>query len=204
MASVRRKGRYYYYRATVYINGKRKYIEHGGFSTYEAALSAGNRDYPLKRVKGQMVITDHLAELVFERFPETSSAHIPLHLMYYYDVDLEEAYSISANDVDYKLKVWRVNNREIYLNNETIKLLRRQEERLLKLQMVLLFDNPNNLYNISLQTGRPVQTSNMWYVQKVIRKTVNPVFHYKSFRKNCNVHNRSKSYGCLKERSTYD
>lgn len=180
MASVRFRNGKYYYRATIKdANGKTHWIEHGSFSTYEEAYNAGNFAYP--RQRKSFICTRHLADIIFERFPESHPAHIPLKLIYLYGLTPKEVYSLKVSDINLKDRIMKVGTRIIALTNGTINLLSRHIERILNTRMTFL-TNDSGYLNVYFPSCKPVLIYQMDYISKVIRKTIHPYWNWRDFR----------------------
>lgn len=113
--------------------------------------------------------------IIFSRFPETSTAHIPLHLIYYYGVSIEEAYYISMNDLDLANGYWK----DIKLNIDTVKLLKRQISRIVAAQIIFHYSTDKLVIN--LQTGKQISPYQVDYITKVIRREIDPLWSIKRF-----------------------
>lgn len=74
MASIRyRNGRYYWRRVVRGLDGKRHWQERGGFDSYkEAYAAAPKKEYP------PFQLTDHLVQIIFDRFPEKTPCTYPI------------------------------------------------------------------------------------------------------------------------------
>lgn len=181
MASVRLRNGRYYYRATVKgFDNKYHYIEHGGFNTYDEAYEAGNFAYPRKRYPKHFTCTRHLADLVFERFPEKHPAHLPLKLIYLYELSPREVYSLKISDVDFSSKTLRVGSKVIALTQGSLNLLSRHIDRVLNIRINLLLE-PNEYLNVYLTNGKPIKVHQMDYVTKVLRSELNPGWNWREF-----------------------
>lgn len=182
MASVRFKNGRYYYRVTLYSNGKRKYIERGSFNSFEEAKKAGELAYPRKNKKVLYETTPHLASVIFERFPEKHPAHIPLKILYYTNCTIEEVYSIKATEIDFDNGIWSTTNNSYKLCSELIKLLKRHLHRMIESRIVFLYENKEMYLNIYMQDGRRIKKNQIYYIANVIRKTINPQWNIESFQ----------------------
>lgn len=182
MCSVRCKNGRYYYRVTLYENGKRRYIERGGFDTYEEAYETGNKLFPNKFIHLQRV-SPHLAEIIFERFDSTTSGFLPLLLIYRTDATPKEIYESTLCDFDLKRKVWHLQNRDILLSESLVRAIRTQARRIDYCVTSLKFNVPDQVpLIINFKTGEPIKKSQMDYITKVIRTTINPYWTWKTFR----------------------
>lgn len=174
MASIRyRNGRYYWRRVVRGSDGKRHWQERGGFASFSEALAAAP-----KKVYPPFQLTDHLVQIIFERFPEKHPAHIPLKLMYYTGCTLEEAYDIRIDDVDFDNETWLGYD----LGCELTDLLRKQLNRILDSRLIYLYPDRPEYFNIYLQTGKKIDKHQIYYVTKVIRREINPNFRKEAFR----------------------
>ena len=113
--------------------------------------------------------------IIFERFPETSTAHIPLHLIYYYGVSVEEAYYVSTKDLDLKNGYWK----DRKLSQDTVKLLKRQINRINSLSIIFRYSTDKLVIN--LQTGKQISPYQIDYITKVIRREIDPLWSIKWF-----------------------
>ena len=178
MAYIRRRGNRYYWRCTIRDqNGKRHWIERGGYDSYEEAVAA------IKVPKAEELVipfemTEHLAEMIFARFPEKHPAHIPLKLMYYTGCTLEEAYDIRIDDVDFENERWKDKDIGLELTN----LLRRQLNRILQARIIFLYPDSPKYFNIYFSSGKKVDKSQIYYITHVIRKELNPGWRRDAFK----------------------
>lgn len=187
MASVRFRNGKYYYRATIKDSyGKTHWIEHGSFSTYEEALKAGNFAYP-KKTKHHFNCTRHVADIIFERFPETHPAHIPLKLIYLYGLSPKEVYNIRIRDINLEDRLLLIGTRYISLAISTCKLLSRQIERIIQNRLTFLCEDFGML-NVYFPSGKPVLIYQMDYISKVIRRTIHPYWNWREFRLSQELH----------------
>lgn len=113
-----------------------------------------------------------LARKLFERFPEGNTAHIPLHLIYYYNVSPEEAYDINVDDIDFDKGYWN----GIKLTEETIKLLKRQQNRILMWAQTMPGFRLSHYLVVDPMTGKQVSPHQYHYISKVIRREIDPDF----------------------------
>lgn len=113
-----------------------------------------------------------LATKLFERFPEGHTAHIPLHLIYNYSVSPEEAYGIKMEDVDFVKGYWN----GIKLTEETVKLLKRQQNRILAWSQTMPGFKLTGYFVIDPMTGKQLSSHQYHYISKVIRREFDPGF----------------------------
>lgn len=180
MSSVRFRNGRYYYRATIKDhNGKRHWVEHGGFATYKEAKEAGEFAYPGKKY---IQTTDHLADLIFERFAEKSTAFIPLNLLYYTDCTVRDAYYMKIDDLDLEKGEWKLKDKTIKLNKKLIKLLKKQIHNITSSRLIYLYSAKPIYVNCYLNTGKRVDHHQIYYVTKVIRRELNPMWSIKGFK----------------------
>lgn len=178
MASVRERNGRFYFRVTIRQNGKYKYIERGSFATYEEAYLQGNKLYPAKRRKKNLTVTDHLADLIFKKYPEGSEQFLPLFLIYYLGASVEEAYSISEEEINFKERRWL----SYKLDDESLRILKRHIKKLEALQIPLRYKVYEKRYLVvRIKTGKRISPYQMDYITKCIRREINPEWNPKQF-----------------------
>lgn len=179
MASVRCRNGRYYYRVTVRDqNGKRHWIEHGGFSSYNAAKEAGDFAYPgIPYIK----TTEHLRDLIFERFSEKSTAYIPLLLLYYTGCSIKEAYNMKIDDVDLETGEWRLKDKTYKLSKDLTRIIGKHINKIFDSRIIYLYTDSPVYVNCYLTTGKKVNHRQIYYVSKVIRKELNPMWDIRGF-----------------------
>lgn len=111
-----------------------------------------------------------LEEKIFNRFPEGHTAHIPLHLIYYYHVRTSDAYDICFDDVDLTRGYWKT----LKLMPETVKLLKRQKNRILTSATTIPGYEVTGLFVVDPLTGKPISSYQLGYISKVIRREIDP------------------------------
>lgn len=116
--------------------------------------------------------------IIFSRFPESSTAHIPLHMLYFYGIPPEESYYISTKDLDLNNGYWK----DIKLKEETIKLFKRQINRISYSQIIFHYSTDKLVIN--LQTGKQISWNQIYYIQRVVRKEIDPNWSFREIAKN--------------------
>lgn len=184
MSSVRYRHGKYYYRATIRDSfGKRHWVEHGGFKTYSEAKRAGEFAYPSKPKPKRLIISNDLVEQIFARFPESSTAYIPLIFTYYLQVLPEEVYDISVQDIDLRKRILQIHNKHYFLDDTIVRVIKNHLDKLD--QMVFLFkydvtDHMPLVFNYS--TGKRIDYHQMFYISKVIRREIDENWTWRDWR----------------------
>ena len=187
MPSVRCKKGIYYYRATIRDEfGKRHWIEHGGFKTYKEALEAGNFAYPLKPKPDKLIVTKELEEKIFTRFPEGSTAHIPLVLIYYMRLSPEEIYSLTVDDISFRENYIQIQNKRLSLVPEVKRALLSHFDKIDKLIFSFHYEITDHMPLVmNYMTGKGINPAQINYITKIIRRDIDENFKWQSFRVSC-------------------
>lgn len=183
MASVRFRNGKYYYRVTISDqNGHYHWLEHGGFASYDEAKKAGDFAYPLKRK--HFKCTKHVADLVFERFPEGHPAHIPLWLIYFYGVSPKDVYNLKLEDLDFEYGFIYFGQRGEHVFHMTPRVRQLLTRHLNKINQanLLYLNEPSNYVNVYLNSGRRIKHEQIYYISKVCRKQIHPYWNWRDFR----------------------
>ncbi len=135
------------------LTGTLRYAQRNKWVRYNEALDVqlpAKRNAPKEREEKREPIPKDMIDKIFKLCPEGSPAHIPLMLAYKAGLRMGEAYGLMWDDIDFNKKTLKVerqvqwddslqewtfslpkfnSTREIVLDNEFIKLLKREKSR---------------------------------------------------------------------------
>lgn len=104
-------------------------------------------------------LTDEQLEALFEHFKEPSTAFIPLHFIYIYNMDPKEVYDLTFTDC-----------KNMELTSETKRILLRQQQRISDFARIYNHEEFNDYICVNLKTGKKLSHYQFDYVKKWIRK----------------------------------
>lgn len=178
MPSVRCKNGRYYYRVSKKIGDKWMSIERGSFATYDEAFIAGCKAFPSQRRKKLIHINNHIEEIIFAKYPEETEAFLPLFLIRRCHVTPKEVYNLCEEDLDLTIGTWN----DIFLDDETIRILRRHLDKINSIHLSLQHINYDKNYLIvHFKNGKKISPNQIKYITKCIRKEINPEWNWKDW-----------------------
>ena len=154
--SIRFRNGHKYYRYTIWDKEKHKYryIERKcPLKDFRTSVRYNYRNLQKREI-----------EAIFEHFREPSSAFIPLHFIYIYNVDPKKVYDLTFEDCN-KMK----------LSIETKHILQRQRQRISDARRLYGYLEFNDFVCVNLKTGKKLSHYQYDYIKKWIRKKFIPL-----------------------------
>ncbi len=78
--------------------------------------------------------------------------------------------------------MWKYGRKERVFNSELTSLLRRQINRIIDARLLYLYPDDPKFVNLYLDTGKKINSSQIYYVRNVIRREINPLWSLEGFK----------------------